>query len=137
MKGFHSRNLGIYNSKVGHLCHTRLAFFYFSMLPQILYKGRYKIHLPMQETWVQSLDWGDPLENEMATHSSILAWEIPWTKEPGELQSMGSQKSWTWLSNSTTTMMRLERKLLKSLHCLSLSVHGKNTNIKYKTQEIN
>jgi len=54
-----------------------------------------KIHLPMQETWVQSLDWGDPLENEVATHSSILAWEIPWTKEPGELQSMGSQKSWT------------------------------------------
>ena len=49
----------------------------------------------MQEKWVQSLDWGDPLENEMATHSSILAWEIPWTKEPGELQSMGSQKSWT------------------------------------------
>ena len=53
------------------------------------------MHLPMQETWVQSLDWEDPLENEMATHSSILAWEIPWTKEPGELQSMGSQKSWT------------------------------------------
>ena len=37
----------------------------------------------MQETWVQSLDWEDPLENEMATHSSILAWEIPWTEEPG------------------------------------------------------
>ena len=43
----------------------------------------------MQETWVQSLGWEDPLENEMATRSSILAWEIPWTKEPGELQSMG------------------------------------------------
>ena len=37
----------------------------------------------------------DPLENEMATHTTILAWEIPWTEEPGELWSMGSQKSWT------------------------------------------
>ena len=44
-----------------------------------------------QETWVQSL------EKEMATLSSILAWEIPWTEEPSELQSMGLQKSWTWL----------------------------------------
>ena len=47
----------------------------------------------MQETWVQSLGWEDPLEKEMATHSSILAWEIPWTEEPGRLQSMGSEKS--------------------------------------------
>ena len=43
------------------------------------------------------LGWEDPLEKEMATHSSILAWEIPWTEEPGGLQSMGSQKSWTRL----------------------------------------
>ena len=41
---------------------------------------------------VQSLVWEDPLEKEMGTHSSILAWEIPWTEEPGELQSMGSQR---------------------------------------------
>ena len=47
----------------------------------------------MQEMWIQSLGWEDPLEKEMATHSSILAWEIPWTKEPGELQSKGSQES--------------------------------------------
>ena len=46
-----------------------------------------------QETWVQSQRWEDPLEKEMATHSSILAWEIPWTEEPGGLQSMGLQKS--------------------------------------------
>ena len=46
----------------------------------------------MQETRVQSLGWEDPLEKEMATHSSILAWRIPWTEEPGRLQSMGSQK---------------------------------------------
>ena len=42
-----------------------------------------------QETQVQSLGWEDPLEQEMATYSSLLAWEIPWTEEPGGLQSMG------------------------------------------------
>ena len=46
----------------------------------------------MQETQVRSLDWEDPLEKEMVTHSSSLAWEIPWTEEPGGLQSMGSQR---------------------------------------------
>ena len=45
----------------------------------------------MQEIWVQSLAWEDPLEKEMATQPSILAWEIPWTEESGGLQSMGSQ----------------------------------------------
>ena len=49
-----------------------------------------RIHLPMQETQLQSLDGEDSLEKEMATHSSILAWEIVWTGEPGGLQSMGS-----------------------------------------------
>ena len=47
-----------------------------------------------QETWVQTLGGEDTLEKEMATHSSILAWEILWTEEPGGLQSLGSQ-SWT------------------------------------------
>ena len=56
----------------------------------------------MQETWVQSLGWEDPLEKGMATHSSILAWRIPWTEEPGGLQSMGSQ-SRTRLSDFTHT----------------------------------
>ena len=54
----------------------------------------------MQETQVQSLDWDDPLEKEMATHSSILAWENPWTEEPGklhELEFMGVAKE----SNTT------------------------------------
>ena len=46
----------------------------------------------MRETWVQSLGRKDPLKKEMATHSSILAWKIPWTEEPGRLQSMGSQR---------------------------------------------
>ena len=50
-------------------------------------------HLPtMQETWVQSLGQEDPLEKEMATHSSTLGWKIPWTEERGRLQSMGSQR---------------------------------------------
>ena len=47
----------------------------------------------MQGTWVRSLGQEDPLEKEMATHSSILAWRIPWTKEPGRLPSMGSKES--------------------------------------------
>ena len=45
-----------------------------------------------QEMQVRSLGWKDPLEKEMATHSSSLAWEIPWTEEPGRLESMGSQR---------------------------------------------
>ena len=51
-------------------------------------------HLPaMQETWVRALGWEDPLEKEIATHSSTLAWRILWTEEPGGLQSMGSQRA--------------------------------------------
>ena len=45
-----------------------------------------------QETWIQSLGGEDPLVEEMATHSSILAWRIPWTEEPGRIQPMGSQR---------------------------------------------
>ena len=52
----------------------------------------------MPETWVQSLGREDPLEKKMATHSSILAWEIPWTEEPGGLQSIGSRRSQTDLA---------------------------------------
>ena len=54
-----------------------------------------KTSLPMQERWVQSLGREDPLEKEMATHFSVLAWGIPWTEEPSGLQSMGSQNCWT------------------------------------------
>ena len=46
----------------------------------------------MRETQIQSLGWEDPLEKEMAIHSSTIAWKIPWTKEPSRLQSMGSQR---------------------------------------------
>ena len=55
----------------------------------------------VQETWVQSLGWKDPLEKGTATHSSNLAWEIPWTEEPGGLQSMGSQRGeHDWAANT-------------------------------------
>ena len=46
----------------------------------------------MRETWSRSLGWEDPLEKGMATHSSVLVWRIPWTEEPGRLQSLGSQR---------------------------------------------
>ena len=52
----------------------------------------------MRKTWVWPLGWEEPLEEGMATHSSIPAWRIPWTEEPGRLQSMGVTRSWTWLS---------------------------------------
>ena len=59
---------------------------------RVLLELEVRICLPVQERWVQSLGWEDPLEKEMATHSSFLAWEIPWTEDPGELQSMRSQR---------------------------------------------
>ena len=46
----------------------------------------------VRETWVRALGWEDPLEKEMAIHSTTIAWKIPWTEEPGRLQSMGSQR---------------------------------------------
>ena len=57
----------------------------------------------MQETWVQSLGWEDPLEKEMVAHSSILAWKIPWTMEPGRLLPRRSQRVGTRLSDFTFT----------------------------------
>ena len=64
----------------------------------------------MQEMRVQSLGQEDLLEKKMATHSGVLAWKIPWTEEPGELQSMGSQKSQTQLSDSAATTTLRERE---------------------------
>ena len=64
----------------------------------------------MQETWVWSLGQEDPLEEEMATHSSIFAWRIPWTEETGSLQSMGSQRvGHDWETN--TFILRIEKIL--------------------------
>ena len=67
----------------------------------------------MQETQVWSLGQEDSLEKEMTTHSSILAWEIPWTEEPGWLRSMGSQKSWTWLRDWTIITIIQEAVYIK------------------------
>ena len=58
-------------------------------------KKKKKIHLKCRRHEFESLSQEDSMEKEMATHSSILAWEIPWMEETGELQSMGLQKSWT------------------------------------------
>ena len=58
-----------------------------------------RIFLPIWEMWVQSLGWEDPLEKEIATHSSILAWGISWTEESGRLQFKGLQESQAWFSN--------------------------------------
>ena len=55
--------------------------------------------LAMRETWVPSLGWEDPLEEGMAAHSSVLAWRIPWTEEPGGLQSMESDGTESWRSD--------------------------------------
>ena len=59
----------------------------------------------VQETWIRSLGQKDPLEKGMSTHSSILAWRIPWTEEPGELQSLGLQKvRHDWVTNTFTLL---------------------------------
>ena len=71
----------------------------------------------MQEMQVPSLGWKDPLEKEMATHSSVLAWEMPWTEEPGRLQSMGSQ--------------RVEYILATKQQSLFLSMKGQSHAIQY------
>ena len=59
----------------------------------------------MWETWVQSLGWEDPLEKELATHSSILAWEIPRTEVPGGLQSMGRKSALVTKQQQTSSLL--------------------------------
>ena len=69
----------------------------------------------MQETWVWSLDWEDPLEKGTATHSSILAWKIPWTKEPSGLQFMGSPRvRHDWATNTRTIQCTFKNVFLCS-----------------------
>ena len=70
----------------------RLHFLFKVWWGSSLVAQRLKCLPAMQETWVRSLGWEDPLEKEMATHPSILAWRIPWTEEPGGLQSTGLQR---------------------------------------------
>ena len=70
----------------------------------------------MQESWVRPLGWEDPLGKGITTHSCIIAWRIPWTEEPGGLQSMALQ-SWTWLSDFHYYYR------IKSLHLKILMFH--------------
>ena len=106
--------LFIYLSLDGHLK-------YFYLLMPILASPvaqRLK-HLPgMRETWVQSLGWEDPLEKEMANHSSTLAWRIPWREEPGRLLVHGVAKSQTWLGDFThfTLMPIITEAIAKVTH---------------------
>ena len=72
-----------------YIVHIRIVSFYIG-LPWWLRRVKYLS--TMRETWVRALGWEDPLEKEMAIHSSTIAWKIPWTEEPGRLQSMGSQR---------------------------------------------
>ena len=84
-----------------------------------------KNHLPMQqtqETWVRSLGWEDPLEEEWATHSSILPWRIPWTEKPGKLQVHGATKSWTRLSVNTLAMITFLLRIIFKTKSLLITV---------------
>ena len=78
-----------YHSAMCHTEYDKYHRLYINLFPG----GLDSKNLPaMQETWVQSMGWENPLEKEMATHSSVLAWRVPGTGEPGGLQSMGSHR---------------------------------------------
>ena len=89
---------------IKHSCYFMYSMvLFFPNIRAFLVAQMIKILPEMQETQVQSLGQEDPLEKEMATHSSILAWRIPWTDEPGGLQSMGSQRvGHDWATNMFT-----------------------------------
>ena len=98
------------NQSECHACYLNLTQLLWSIFPshrilkfgppgQMLVAQMVKNLPAMQKTWVQFLGQEESLENGMAPHSSILIREIPWTEEPGGLQSMGVTKSWTWLSD--------------------------------------
>ena len=69
----------------------------------------------MQDTWIWFLGQEDTLEKEMATHSSILTWEIPWTEEPSRLESVGLEKSRKWLSDKTTKTILFSNSILTEI----------------------
>ena len=107
------------------LCHPLLQNFFFTIIyfdiqlgPDLLDSlvAQMVKSLPaMQETWLRSLGWEDPLEKEIATHSSIIAWKIPWTEEPGRLQPTGLQRVghdcvtslWSWFGQQVSLSSRL------------------------------
>ena len=85
----------------------------------------------MQEAWVQSLGWEDSLEMEMATHCSILAWTIPWTEEPGGLQSTGSQTARHDLGTGYTCTISLFAYKLISMKTISVCAYKLKSYIFY------
>ena len=83
----------------------------------------------VQETCVRSLGWEDPLEKEMTTHSSILAWKIPWTEEPSRLQSMGSQR----VGHDSVTNTFIISYIIK---CIHTNMNDKFQKIQIKTRSL-
>ena len=90
----------------GHQGSFRFLFFFLSLVCDVYLVAHLVKNLSaLQESWVWSLAWEDPLEKEMATCSSIPAWEIPWTEEPGRLQSMASQRvSHNWAKKPSPSL---------------------------------
>ena len=84
----------ILDSFVDHDGYSISSIFYYSIINNLSFSAGSdgKASAAVQEAWVRFVGWEDPLEKEMTTHSSTLAWEIPWMGEPGRLQSMGSQR---------------------------------------------
>ena len=77
-----------------------------------------KNHSTMRETWIQSLGWEDPLEKGRATHSSIVAWRIPWTEDPGRLQSMGMQRvRHNWVTKPSPAQHKDTHVTFHKEHC--------------------
>ena len=83
----------------------------------------------VQETWVRSLGQEDPLEKEMATHSSTLAWKTPWTEKPGRLQSMGSQRVGHSLVTSPS-LKKIRREAWSFFFSLPMAHHGATTTVR-------
>ena len=93
---------------------------------------RVKHLLAMRETWIWSLGQEDPLEKEMATHSSILAWKIPWTEKAGTLQSMGSQRvGHDWVNSFTYLSPKVHSLHLGWVLVLHVFVHVQKYNYMY------
>ena len=88
----------------------------------------------MQETQVRSLGWEDPLEERMATHSSILAWRIPWTEEPGGLQFLGWQRVRHRYADDTTLMAESEEELKRLL--MKVKEESEKVGLKLNTQKM-
>ena len=100
-----------------HFFHIYTMPVYVYLLTKSLIAEKQRIHLPMQETqelWIRYLGWENPLEEEVATHFSILAWKVPWTGEPGRLQSKGLQR----VAHDWTTKPEQEDKHVFAFICM-------------------